>query len=134
MCDSKVIHFRQFQAFDRKEKNWFHNLVSTDVEFQSHTFETTKWIGLYESNLLIVLNTYCWFPLSRFLEKILWLNKPAMKKFRKKIFSSESTLNCRSHHSRIKLTHTTKVVWETRSIILTVGLYDQLCDWTKQIE
>ena len=27
-----------------KEKNWFHK---TDVEFQSHTFQTMKWIIIY---------------------------------------------------------------------------------------
>ena len=35
---------------------------------------------------------------------------------------SESTLNCRSRHLCLKLTHTTKVVWETRPIIQTEGL------------
>ena len=27
LCDSSVIHLRQYQTFNRKEKNWFHNLV-----------------------------------------------------------------------------------------------------------
>ena len=47
------------------------------------------------------------FPLSTFLAKTLRENKPAMKKFLKKIGRSELTLNCRLRHSCINLTHTT---------------------------
>ena len=50
-----------------------------------------------------------WFPLSRFLAKTLRIIKTAMKSF-SKIFDlnrSESTSDCRSRQSRIKLTHTT---------------------------
>ena len=47
--------------------------------------------------------------LSRFLAKTLRIIKAAMKSF-SKICRSETTLNCRSRHSRIKLTHTTCVV------------------------
>ena len=42
----------------------------------------------------------------RFLAKTLRINKIAMKNFLK-IRCSQSTLTCRSYHSRIKLTHTT---------------------------
>ena len=45
-------------------------------------------------------------PLSRFLAKTLRVNKIAMRTF-SKIFCLELTLNCRSHHSCIKLTHPT---------------------------
>ena len=42
--------------------------------------------------------------------------KFSMKKFLKnKIWSSESTLNCRSLQLCIKLTHRTRVVWEART-------------------
>ena len=55
------------------------------------------------------------FPLNRFLcQKTLWelINLPWKSLL--KICRSESTLNCRSRRSRIKLTHTTWVVWEGR--------------------
>ena len=48
------------------------------------------------------------FPLSRLLAKTLRVNKIIMKSF-SKFCRSESTLNCRSSHSSIKLTHTTWV-------------------------
>ena len=52
----------------------------------------------------------------RAVEAGIFRNKISMKS------CSESTLNCRSLHLCIKLTHTTLVVWETSSIILTEGL------------
>ena len=48
-------------------------------------------------------------PLSRFLIKTLRVIKIAMQSF-SKICRSDSSLNCRSRHSRIKLKHT-KVKW-----------------------
>ena len=46
-------------------------------------------------------------PLSRFLAKTLESKLTCHEKVSQKICCSESTLNCRSRHSRIKLTHTT---------------------------
>ena len=58
------------------------------------------------------------FPLSRFLAKTLRVNKNCHE-VSQNIYRSESTLNCRFRHLCIKITHTTYVVGETRSIILT---------------
>ena len=54
---------------------------------------------------VIVINVGLNICLSRFLSKILRENKIAMKSF-SKICRSVPTLNCRSGHSCIKLTHT----------------------------
>ena len=64
------------------------------------------------------------FPLSRFLAKTLRVNKTCHEMLfkRKRLCSSESTLNCRSRRSLIKLTHTTWVLWEAWPVILTEGL------------
>ena len=52
-------------------------------------------------NEIIKKNILRWLPTRRFLAKTLRANKFDMKD----ICRSESTLNCRSRHSRIKLTH-----------------------------
>ena len=39
--------FSSITDFQLKRKNGFHNLVWQNVEFQPHTFETTKWIAFY---------------------------------------------------------------------------------------
>ena len=73
-----------------------------------------------------IQKTIFWrFPLSRFLAKTLRANKIVRKSFSKslsigvdfKLYDFKLYL-----HLWIKLAHRTAVVWETRSIILTIGL------------
>ena len=60
---------------------------------------------------------------------------PTKRKMKKYFFNdflsavcrSESTLNYRFHHSCIKLTHSTKVVWEARLLYSLKDYNDQLC-------
>ena len=65
-------------------------------------------------------------PLSRFLAKTLRANKMPWKVFLK-IYRSETRLKCRSRHSRIKLTHTTWVVWKARPYSWVKVYNGQLC-------
>ena len=46
------FHFRQCKTFNRKEKKKLVSQLSlTDVEYQSHISETTKWLALYNISI-----------------------------------------------------------------------------------
>ena len=68
------------------------------------------------------------FPISKLLAKTLRVNRIAMKSF-SKICRSDSTLNCRSHHSHIKLTHSRRLQHEystsRRFVRLLVEQYEK---------
>ena len=51
--------------------------------------------------------------------------------FWQKLCRSESTLNCWSHHSRTKLTHTTWVVWEA-NLDWRVVMANYVCMYVKE--